>query len=197
MMAENIATLTLKIEALIFDSFQKSIDIILQRRKGILEPSHGTSSQDLRALRDNTQHSAQALRPWKNDLSAPLVVDICILDPESKRFFLIERWKILYRRKDENKDARINTLNRKISTLMRTLYCFIRLLPGFQLLQLSFSTPILNFRIYNPDEPQPVAVKSFHFDTATYEFPRIQTFRGTLCLGVRHVGPAIIQVKYI
>jgi hypothetical protein len=81
--------------------------------------------------------------------------------------------------------------------LMRTLYCFIRLLPGFQLLQLSFSTPILNFRIYNPDEPQPVAVKSFHFDTATYEFPRIQTFRGTLCLGVRHVGPAIIQVHTI
>jgi hypothetical protein len=161
----------------------------------MIEPTHGTSSKDMLMLRDNSEYCTQALRAWKSNLTAPLVLDICILDPESKRYLLIERWKILYKRKDENKDSRLTSINRRIVTLMRTLYCFVRLLPGFQLLQLSTSTPILNFRIYNADQAHQSTVKSFHFDTTTYEFPRTQTFRGAICFGVRYVNASSLQVR--
>lgn len=195
-MADSVATLTHKIDSLVFDCFQKSSDIILQGRRCSLEPENSSSSQSAIPLnyKDNSDYCYQILKDWKVNLNSPVVLDVSLLDPETKGFHLMERWKIIYKRKDDTKDGRLSSVSRRIVTLMRTLYCFVRLLPGFQLLNMSPTTPILSFRLYNPEQPPS---RNFVCETSYYDFPRIQTFRGTLYLGVRYMAVNILQVTLL
>ena len=189
-MADSMATLTHKIDSLVFDCFQKSSDIILQGRRCTLEPER-SPSQPL-SYKDNSDYCYQVLKDWKLNLSSPVVLDLSLLDPETKGFHLMERWKIIYKRKDDTKDGRLSAVSRRIVTLMRTLYCFVRLLPGFQLLNMCPTVPVLSFRLYNPEQP---SSRNFISESSYYDFPRIQTFRGTLYLGVRYMAPNILQVR--
>ena len=196
-MADNMATLNHKIDSLVFDCFQKSSDIILQGRRCSLEPEIVSSFQNRDApssFRDNTDYCNQVLKDWRVNLNSPLVLDVSLLDPESKEFYLMERWKVIYKRKDDTKDGRLSAVSRRIITLMRTLYCFVRLLPGFQLLNMCPKIPFLTFRLYNPEQP---SSRNFVCESSYYDFPRIQTFRGTLYLGVRYMSAIILQVRYL
>ena len=191
-MTDNMATLTQKIDSLVFDCFQKSSDIILQGRRCSLEPECCSSSPVVSTFKDNSDYCYQVLKDWKLNLNSPLVLDVSLLDPETKGFHLMERWKVIYKRKDVTKDGRLSSVSRRIVTLMRTLYCFVRLLPGFQLLNMCPTVPVLSFRLYNPEQP---SSRNFVSESSYYDFPRIQTFRGTLYLGVRYMASNILQVS--
>lgn len=191
-MSDSLATLTHKIDSLVFDCFQKSSDIILQGRRCSLEPESSSSSQVMSSdWKDNSEYCFQVLRDWKVNLNSPVVLDVSLLDPVTKEYYLMERWKIIYKRKDDTKDGRLSSVSRRIVTLMRTLYCFVRLLPGFQLLNMCPTIPILTFRLYDPEQPPS---RNFVCESSYYDFPRIQTFRGTLYLGVRYMAANILQV---
>ena len=78
----------------------------------------------------------------------PLVLDMHVYNPATKQFVLFERWKIIYQKASEdNNNNNSNTssalgggtrlpsgvfsnLSRRLVTLMRTLYCFVLMLPG-------------------------------------------------------------------
>lgn len=192
-MTDSSATLTHKIDSLVFDCFQKSSDIILQGRRCSVEPEFSSSSQVVPSdFKDNSEYCYQMLRDWKLNLNSPVVIDVSLLNPETKEFYLMERWKIIYKRKDDTKDGRLSSVSRRIVTLMRTLYCFVRLLPGFQLLNMCPTMSILSFRLYNPEQPPS---RNFVCESSYYDFPRIQTFRGTLYLGVRYMAANVLQVN--
>lgn len=193
-MSDNVGTLSHKIDSLVFDCFQKSSDIILQGRRCTLEPEiiSCPQSKDIASFKDNSDYCCQVLRDWRINLNSPLVIDVSVFDQQSGDFQLMERWKIIYKRKDDTKDGRLSSVSRRIITLMRTLYCFVRLLPGFQLLHMCPSIPTLIFRLYNPEQP---SSRNFVGDTSYYDFPRIQTFRGTLYLGVRYMAIKDLEVR--
>jgi hypothetical protein len=194
-MSESTATLTQKIDSLVFDCFQKSCDIILQGRQCYLEPENNSSSSSPDAnYKNNSDYCSQVLRDWRVNLNAPLVLDVSLLDPTSKEYVLMERWKIIYKSKDDNKDGRLSSVSRRLVTLMRTLYCYVRLLPGMQLLNMCTMTQQLSFRLYNPEQ---ASSKNFVYEPSTYDFPRIQTFRGTLYLGVRYMTVNTLQVSRV
>jgi hypothetical protein len=188
-MVDVATTLTQKIDCLVFESFQKSSDIILQGRRCFLEPERKSQSEQV--FKENSDYCSQVLKDWKGNLNAPFVLDVSILDPDSNEYYLMERWKVIYKRKDDSKDGRLSSVSRRIVTLMRTLYCFVRLLPGFQLLNICPLKAVLSFQLYNPDQ---AASRQFVCDTSFYDFPRIQTFRGTLYLGVRYMTSNTLQV---
>jgi Autophagy-related protein 13 len=192
-MSDAMGTLNQKIDSLVFDCFQKSSDIILQGRRCTLEPEIVLSGLQpgIQTFKDNSDYCCQVLRDWRVNLNSPLVLDVSLLDLDSKEFHLMERWKIIYKRKDDTKDGRLSSVSRRIITLMRTLYCFVRLLPGFQLLNMCPKTPLVTFRLYNPEHP---SSRNFVSESSYYDFPRIQTFRGTLYLGVRYMAANVLQV---
>ena len=185
---ENTATLSQKIDTLIFDSYTKSVDICLQGRRWFLD----VTDENIGSC-DEAKYCAEVLSLWRENPTVPLQIDLRLVCPETQQMLLIERWQFVYRRKEDMKDGgRLSAVNRRIVTFLRSLYCFVRLLPGFQLLTLTSSTPMATFRIYNPDNERP-PYGDFVCETSFYEFPRIQTFRGTLFVRVRYVGANILQ----
>ena len=185
-------TLTQKIDGLVFDSFQKSCEIILQGRQGFLESDIPNTDSDI------LQTISYLLSNWRDDVTHPLNIDILISDPKSlsnNRNYLMERWQFVYKRKDDNKDGRLSSSSRRIVTLLRSLYCFVRLLPGFQLLSMTATTPCLTFRIYNPELPNQYGSVKFGTESSIYDFPKISTFRGVLHIGIQYMNSNILQVN--
>lgn len=141
----------------------------------------------------NTEHCNKVLSAWKRHLTAPLVIDVYITSSDNRQLVLIERWKLLYQRSGDSRDGRLILINRRINILLRTLYCFVRLLPGFQLLNVTSNVFQLKFHIYNSNISNG---GSFTLDSSTYEFPRLNTQRGVMCMGVRYVRATALQVKF-
>ena len=123
------ASLTSKIDQLIWDLFAKSSDIIIQGRRAVTTPILNPAASFSYA--DNTEYCSTILKSWKKNVSLPVVLDLYLMDTSNNKN-LLERWLFVYHRKeDSSKDNRLGLVTRKIVTLLRTLYCFVRLLPGF------------------------------------------------------------------
>jgi Autophagy-related protein 13 len=185
------------VDSSVLDCLQKSTDIIIQGRRSITSPVTDGTITD--AFADNAHYCAYALQPWRRSLTRPLVVDLFLADPpvrggtNPEGRTLIERWTLVYQRKDESKDVPLGTINKKIATLMRTLYCFVRLLPGFQLLLATPKPESIYFHIYNPETLR--STPNFVQETSLYDFPRLNTSKGVLSISVRYVKETFLQVS--
>lgn len=200
-------SLTYRIDNLILDSYLKSSDIIIQgRRAQSISPINSNSlnenndkidpNSQVRVNYTVSEYCSNNLKPWKRNLSAPLIIDIYIENSnDNNKLILMERWKLVFKRLDDLREGRISSINRRIVTLLRTLYSFVRILPGFQLLHVATSSNSLRIHMYNPDS----FGKSTNFsqDTSIYEFPRVVTPRGVLSLGVRYIKESQLLVIFV
>lgn len=180
--------ITQKIDQLVFDCYVKSSDIILQGRRATVRPIQNPRDQIL-SYDSNGNFCSQTIVQWRKKLTSPLFLDIFLINDDSHPV-LMERWKFSYTRREDAKDGRFSSVNRRIVTFLRTLYCFVRLLPGFQVLRMKPHIPILNFAIYNPDVYSPI---NFSNETYTYEFPTLNTPRGFLTIGVTYINTSVLQ----
>ncbi len=179
------------IDGLVYDFFVLAVDGILQERRAITNPIPGSS---VAGYSDNSDYNRQSLLPWRRDVNRLLILDVFVFNPKSNKQVLMERWKIQYSRNNDSKDARpFPIINRRILTLIRTLSCFIRLLPGFNLLNLSNIKPTLAYRIYEGRSDE--NIQSFAYDCLKYKFNPISTSKGIVSMGVTYVNPSSLKVR--
>jgi hypothetical protein len=81
---------------------------------------------------------------------------------------------------------------RKILTLLRTLLCFIRLLPVYSQISSRPIPPIIKFRISNPEE-----LSEFDFEALSHRFTPVSTGKGNFTISVEFADLSIIQVRYV
>jgi hypothetical protein len=178
------------IEALVFDFLVSSCDTVLQDRRGIINPITNSTAN----FADNADFCRQTLASWKRDLSRPLIVDLYIFDPRVNKHILMERWKFFYQRANDLKDTKqFNLINRRIITLLRTLYTFVRLLPGFSFLSVSPKLPTLSFQLYEQKSTYPT---NFISDSASHRFDQVSTSKGLLIVSVKYMTQPFLKVPF-
>jgi len=162
----------LRLEQLISDTIQRSTEIILQRN-GTIQPLYIDKEKDNKTSNEYISECCLSIVTlWKQDYISPLFIDIYISsDQIDGELLLIERWRILFQKNDDNKDIRKSSINRKIVTFLRSLQCFTRLLPGFLLLNYTTSLPNLHFDIYTPSTQNNNC--TFSVETSTYQLPMV------------------------
>jgi len=176
---------TLRLEILISDTLQRCNEIILQRNSE-LKSFHNNDSSDCMS---DSSRSIKSL--WKQDYSLPIYIDIYLSsDQVDGEVLLIERWRIVFLK---NEDIYVSSsISKKLSTFLRSLQCFTRLLPGFLLLNYSTSLPSLYYDIYNKST-QKNHHDNFSVDTSTYQLPNVTTSKGTLSVSVKYIQASTIQ----
>lgn len=178
-----------KIDQLIWDFYAKASGIVLQGRRAFVSPLQSPHETEI-SFADNNEYCNKCLRPWKKNISCPMVLDLYITDPTSGAPQLLERWLFIYQRRDDR--VEINTVSRKIVALMRALYCFVRMLPGYQFLTMATRPPAISFQIYAPKSS--LDELKFPMSSFYYEFPRVSTPKGVLIMSVTYLHNKILQV---
>lgn len=179
------------IDGLVYDFFSFATDAILQDRKGMINPLANSNTPP---FSDNADYNRQALAPFKKDVNRMLVLDLYIFSPYQHKHILIERWKINYQRNNDTKEGRpFPIINRRILTLIRTITCFLRLIPGFSILNLSKVKPSFGYQLYewrsNSNIPEMPG------DIMKYKFNSVSTSKGVVSVGVTYLnGPSIKEV---
>lgn len=198
------SSLASKVDQLIWECYLKAADVILQGRRAVVTPILTSPSRvgaasypsivtlDINDFADNSDYCSKIMREWRKNITAPLILDLFISEPNSENRHLLERWVFIYQRKekDEIKESRISLVNRKIVTFIRSLICFIRLLPGYQYLNISQKLTSISFQVYNPDIIQP---SNFMDESSFYEFPKLQSSKGLLSISVRYMKSFLLQ----
>lgn len=212
-----VATSTVNsLDELIHEVYQSLVETILRERMCVY---HITNSNN-NGSRDSSQptqpnnkdyidwykHSLQFL---KNDIYRPFVLDIYILDKSYNKYVLLERWEIHYLQNNNN-DARTHPHHNSISplrgdnpnsyastshrmlTLLRSIHCFIRLLPGFNLINTHNKMSTFTFQIYEKKSNIP---SSFSRELHEYRFPSISTSQGGLNVRVHYLPADVVAVS--
>ena len=163
---------SLRLEQLISDTIKRSTEIILQRN-GTIQPLYNDKEKENKtSIEYISECSTSFVTLWKQDYISPLFIDVYISsDQVDRELLLIERWRILFQKNDDNKDNRVNTINRKVVTFLRSLQCFTRLLPGFLLLNYTTSLPSLYFDAYTPSTQ--INNCTFSVETSSYHLPMV------------------------
>jgi hypothetical protein len=178
------------IEGLVYDFYVLAIEGILQERRGILSPL-GTSTDE--NYSDNSDYNRQSLLPWRRDVNRLLILDLYMFSTKHNKHILLERWKINYQRNNDSRDSRpFPIINRRVLTLVRTIICFIRLLPGFNLLNLSKTKLSLGYQIYEGRNEE--SLPQFSYDCLKYRFNQVSTSKGFINIGVTYVNPSSTKV---
>lgn len=180
-----------KVDQIVFDCYVKSADIILQGRNANIRPIQNP----LYPVEPNisiADFCSSAIAPWRKNLSHPLHFDIFAFDSHSHPV-LIERWKFSFQKREDNKEIKVGSVNRRVVTFLRTLYSFVRLIPGFQILRLRKKSD-LSFAIYNPSENAP---PDFAADTLTYDFSPVNATKGILSVCLTYMSGSILQVWFL
>ena len=177
------------IEALVFDFLVAATDEILQERRGICNPiTHSSAS-----FKDNSDYCKQSLLSWRRDITTPLILDLYIFDPRINKHILMERWKFLYQRANDLKDtSQLLLINHRVGTLLRSLHSFVRLLPGFNLINISQKLPTLSFQLYEQKNTYPTGFVS---DISRYNFDPISTSKGLLYMSVKFMTQPFVKVR--
>jgi len=180
-------TTSASVDNLVCDFYASGSDAILQDRRGIINPiSVGNAT-----FVDNANFCRQALQQWKIDLSKTLILDLYIFDPKIGKHILMERWKFHYQRNTEMKDTKqLGIISRRVLTLLRTLYCFVRMMPGFNLINISAKPPTLSFQLYEQKSTYPT---SFVNEISRYSFTPVSTSKGTLTVSVRFITSLAVK----
>lgn len=176
------------VDALVFDFLLAATDAVLQERRAIINPI----IKNPMTFRDSADFCRQCLQSWKKDLNKPLILEIYIFDPKMNKHYLMERWKFEYVKNTEVKEARqLTVINRRILTLLRSLYCFVRLMPGFNLINISQKPATLNFQLFEQSNSQP---SSFSHEFSHYKFTPVSTSKGVLQISVRFITSQVVKV---
>jgi hypothetical protein len=144
-----------KADAVILDCYVQSLEIIFKGRKAELIPSKALRSRvEQGNFSKPSDYYTEILMPWRLKPTLPLVVDIYCVYESARQLVLIEKWIFWYTR-EEGKDMR-PVPNRKVQTFVRSLFSFMRLLPGYQLLSYRPQNhpPTMYFDVYHPDMRQ-------------------------------------------
>ena len=183
-----------RIDQVVFGCLSTSADVLLQRRALFVPLKNTSRSNNVTEYASNSDFCNQTLQSWKTDLSVPLVIDISFLLSPAKKV-LIERWKFSYQRRDDVKEGRLSSIKKRIVTFLRSLYCFIRLLPGYQVLKFLSRTPHLLFEL-NDQELPPITKQQFESDTwKFYEFPPVFVGKGHLIVQSCYLDSLALQVR--
>jgi hypothetical protein len=188
---ESPLTAKQKTNQIIFDCLLKSIEIVLMSHGNNCIPSGFIAAPDNPV--DNVEFVRVTTKQLKRNIHTGYVLDL-LMDIEVNgklRKVLVERWKIRY--EDKNNNEKNSNLNKHVGILMRTLYCFVRLLPSYQISitrKCNFS-----FKLYDPqthvDRCDEFPVK----DTVSYVFPPVPTTFGYFTMRVRYVDSAALRVS--
>jgi hypothetical protein len=174
----------------------QAIEAILGERRAFLRPVT-TSSQSM-AIEGWMEYVRSVLNKWRTDdsqLNTPLTLDIYIHLPKTGEYVLLERWSMAYgvspELKGDNKP--FDFINRRVQTLVRSLYCFVRMLPGFNMLhQCAPIKPMLSVHLFaelRPSQP------SFKQDVSRYQFAKISTSKGLISMGVTFLNSVPVKVS--
>jgi len=193
---QSSSNLASKVDQLIWECYLKAADVILQGRRAVVTPIlsslNPSSSLDINDFGDNSDFCIKVMKDWRKNICNPLILDLFISEPNSQTRHLLERWVFLYQHKEEIKESRISLVNRKIVTFIRALICFVRLLPGYQYLNISHKHTSISFQVYNPEIVQP---SNFLDESSFYEFPKLQSSKGLLSVSVRYMKSFLLQVS--
>ncbi len=177
------------IDGLVYDFCVLAVEGILQDRKGTTNPLVVDQT-----FADNSEYNRQSLLPWRRDVNRFLVVDLYIFNPKNAQYTLMERWKINYQKNNESKDVKpFPIINRRMLTLIRTVICYIRLLPGFNLLNQSKIRPTLGYQIYEPKREEDMA--PFAYECFKYRFNPVSTSKGIINMGVTYLSQSVTKVS--
>eukprot|EP01041_Mallomonas_annulata_P004939 gene4939-9857_t len=209
-MAESQIEHKQKINEMVLESFQKVAEIVLL--------SKGNSSplqENLNALvipKDYT-HIALA-NSWASDPHAPIIIEIFYQSNSDGKDStnLIEKWRFCYTNdndKTARRDSRLNSINRRLCILQRTLYCYVRMLPAFTVCAGSRSAKI-KYRIRGSCESKTTTTvgagnnnnnnninssASFQDTRITsYSFSVISTIFGNISLSVEYLSQEYFKV---
>lgn len=179
-----------KIQQVIYDCIEKAIEILLLRFGKNCAPKgkHGRHPHDV------MDHIRAATRLLHRNLHTSLIIDIFREGSTSSTTpLLLERWNIHFQhRKDETKDVRLSYISKHTGILIRTLYCYVRLLSSYNLSERCQDCKI-TFLIYSHDDTSAEKAK-FVSNYSSYGFPKIRTPYGGLSLNLKYLPSATIKV---
>lgn len=187
-------------ESNIVEFATNSFEFIALTRRAKVQPiassGGGTSS-----INDNQDYINQSLNVWKRRVSSSIVMDLYIYYPKTNKHILLERWSITHQTqssssKKESERNNSKAFDRRIQTLLRSLHCFVRLLPGFYLIQLSNKLPLLSYQIYCSDM-NTAPVSSFPADSKKYKFPEVITLKGVLEVSLDFLNSTTVKVSIV
>lgn len=182
------------LDTLVYDCMVSASEAILRERRAHLRPI--TSQQHLtNPNADIMDYIRHVLNPWKTNMSTALTLDIYIHVPKTHEHLLLERWSFSYltmtsELKGDNRPFAF--INRRIQTLLRSLYCFVRMLPGFNMLHSCALKPLLSYQLYAEQKPLP---SQFKHDVSRYQFAKISTSRGLISIGVTFLNSVPVKVS--
>lgn len=181
----------ISIESLLQDLLLSVCDGVLKERRAIIKPIHHPQCN---SHEENLDYCTKIINTWRKDPSRPFIVDILFHDCQSNSLLLLERWKISYQKNAESNDANKNVhfVKRRISTLVRTLHCYIRLLPGYFLLKQAVALPTLYFQIYDSYKYE----NSYGFRHANekFRFKPVSTSKGLIGMSVSYINTPSVEV---
>lgn len=173
-------------ETLLSEFFSSAAEVILLERKAKMQ--NITSSPH--KYRDYIDYMKQSLGFHRKDLSRPLVIDLYMYHPGKSTHILVEKWILSYQPNNDPRDSRsFAFLSRRVLTLVRSIHCFVRLLPGFNMLAVSEQQPIISFQLHTQKDAPAAFVK----EPSRYSFPSVSTSRGLLSVSVMFVHSAVIE----
>lgn len=177
-----------QIDAMVVDAFQRATEAILLDRRATLRP---ITSRD---LPDAQEYIRTVLGSWKTSLHTPLTLDLYLHLPRSNEHVLLERWQFEYILQSDLKDTRtFAMINRRMQTLLRSLYCFVRLLPGFNILHQCTAKPLVSFQLYAEQRAIP---SNFKQETSRYPFAKVSTSKGLVAISVTFLNSTPVKVRF-
>jgi hypothetical protein len=188
-MVESQSSLKQKTKQMIYDGITKSLEIVVA-----CHASNCTPRSRSKQFSNNFDYIKTCTKELSVNLYLPYRLDV-YLDVDNKNGLnsvLIESWLFHYdNRKRDTKEGRISAVNKHVGILMRTLYCFVRLLPAFQLSTQSSNCP-LSFQVYPVEHP---AENLFPMKPLNYHFPPIPTQFGYFSLSLKYLDSQSIKVR--
>jgi hypothetical protein len=182
-----------KILQIVYDGIIKSLEIVVSCHDKNCSPRVKPGEE----VPNNLSYIKKRTRDLERNIHIPFTLDV-YLDVDNNNgvsSLLIERWKIHYEvKKRETKEERASSVNKHIGIMMRTLYCYVRLLPSFQLSTKSKDCPI-SFRIHVSDLTVDEKDR-FLAKTSSYSLPVIPTPSGNLSIRLRYIEANDIKSIY-
>jgi hypothetical protein len=174
-------------DVLVSECFFRATEVILQERRAHLRPITSQS------YTDHLDYVRNVLNNWRSNLITPLTLDLYMHIPKTNEHILIERWQFSYQLQSDLKDAHSSfaLVNRRVQTLLRSLYCFVRILPGFNILHQCSIRPLINFQLYSEQRAIPSIFKQ---EVSKYNFAKISTSKGFLSISITFLNSNPVKV---
>ena len=187
----------LSLDTLIYDFTLLSCETILRDRTSNVSPV----GYQFNSIMESLEYCRQTILSWRKDIHKPLGFDIFIFDSISQSSVLMERWKISFQKvKETPKDynRHLSFISRRISTLIRTLHCFVRMLPGYNLVKTSRKVVYLSFHLYplNETTQRQDNLVSFSHPPSLYKFTPVPTPKGLLSISVNYLNAHLLKVIF-